>query len=271
MSDDLPNEESIDADLRENRDRLASLLEHIAWRLQEHKDLSAPPEASDLLISLLAILRHVVVQAEAILLLSDTQYAEAATTNVRAMLEAWLDLTYLLHVGDRHLNAQQHEVFAHLEYQRYLLTYESGSEAVAMATARLDEVKSQYPAAYSAVTAPVRTSKNFWSGITRSAMIDEVAKRRPDSPSVRKAFKMLSWDSHGVMAVARDANRVQLEDGSIAAEFGHPLSPQESGAFSAGLAVYFLADAWQEVTSALGVPPHVKRGAGSGFAPRPSA
>jgi len=208
-------------------ERLARLATEIMdWQSSQH--FVVEQSQQDAVIVGLTLLRAMTIQSMAVLALVGSGHAAATGADQRALLEAWLDLRYLLKHGDRVRNAQRFQIFGLLELHRFLKAQGETPDNLAKLQGKLDRQKASMPTVYAEVEAEVAKGTLYWSGLRRLPQLREVAKAWPGGTDALLGFyKLASWEAHHVMVLLRDVE-VKREDDRVELTFGE--SPAATGA-----------------------------------------
>ena len=240
-----------------NGDELESLIAHIETRLDSRFEF--PDSKVDGGAATLGLLRIMLIHAHAIVAISNTPFAEAATANVRVMFEAWVEISTILEPGLEESNARRSVVFGLLEFRDHGDATGRLDEAD---FAKLDEVLRPYRTKYPELVADVevqRTKKDprssqYWTGTSRSVLLAKMEQRGLAS-KLRSVYKMLSWDAHHVIAVALRSKIHANDDGSLETRFGILQPAGEYAEVNRFLAVQTLVKSWFAIATYLGVDP----------------
>lgn len=232
-------------DLSNGVQDLARALEYIRPRAQGRFEL--PDEEAEAAAAALSLLRTMVVHAEANLHLASTPFAEAASANLRAMFEAWIQLRYLLTRPDRREAALRYKIFGLFEFRDYLVTTEADPEDLAVLQ---EEIRTVQRAELGVVEHVERLrsgklggSKYYWTGMGPTALVKEVGKHLGDDDQLVRFYKYASWDAHHVLTTVLDVSQ-RSNGGTPHIQFGPRQPPPEAAAFSCGVAARMLGDAW---------------------------
>ena len=250
--------------------KLERVLEYLRSQLKARIELSDADVES--LAATMALLRVMAAQAEAILILARTSFAEAGGANLRTLFEAWCDLRIILADGDRNENGRRFRIFALLELEDFMRDTASAGDDNAREIETVRRELAHYEAnngdLVAAVKAERRKKSKLWSGKSRTAMLrllNTSSTRRAALPNAEERpvlvdlFKFLSWDSHNIITGILDVT-IDLDDqGETRINFGHRQTQAESGGFNCGLAVLMLMDGWSHFANAFNLPtPKVK-------------
>lgn len=211
--------------------------------------LAIPDQHAETAATLLGLFRGMIVQAEALNVLAETEFAEAGFANRRSMFEAWLQIRYITKcAADHRAAAIKCRIFALVEFRDFLVARRAEATDLAVLDGQVAAMRTKEPAlvgeveALRAGTSP--GNKLYWTGLGPTALIREVQKTIDPSTRLGDYYKFESWDAHQVMSALLDVNLVEAPDG-LHIQFGPRQVPREAAAFSAGMAVYMLVDGWQ--------------------------
>ena len=249
-----------DSELERDAARLDTALAYLQRRLKTRLDF--PDEEVEAVAATMALLRTMVAQAEAIRLLAKSEFAEAGSSNLRTIFEAWCDLRAILGDGDRNANGRRFRVFALLEFRDYIKSQVSESDDQASELADIENELEPYQRSHKDLVAQIEKEREkgakLWSGKTRTAMLRALdaaptasGKTRPeDVPTLVQIFKVLSWESHNILIGVLDVKIDTDEKGETRILFGHRQTQREAGAFNCAMAERMLGDSWMQVQRA---------------------
>lgn len=237
--------------------RLEIVISRVESRVMSR--LTFPDEQVDSAAATIALLRIMLAHAHAVVMVSAQPFAEAGSANVRAMLEAWVDIYSILEPQREEENARRCVIFGLLEFRDHSIAMSALS---ADDLANIDIALSPYAQTHPALVADVelqRTKKDkrnsqYWSGTSRGELIARM-EAKGVATTLRRIYKLLSWDAHHVVAVALQTSIRTTEQGGIEVGF-HPLQLAENtAAFHRELASKMLIKAWLQIAKHLGVDP----------------
>jgi hypothetical protein len=235
--------------------RLEMVISRIESRIMG--SLEFPDEKAASGAATLLLLRIMVAHAHIVAFASTQPFAEASSANVRAMFEAWVEIYSILHPGDPEENARRCIIFGLLEFREQALAVGTLSpEEEAQVESQIVPYREKYPRVVADIEMQ-RTNKDprnshYWTGTSRSELIRRMEERGVAS-TLRRIYKLLSWDAHHVIAVALQTTIRTNELGKIEIDF-HPLQlPEDTGSFNRGLATKMLVKAWFQVATHLGI------------------
>jgi len=256
----------VQPDLEVDVSRLEALLEELRPRLRARVDF--PDDDADAVAATMSLLRAMVVQAEAILALARTNIAEAGSSNLRTMFEAWCDLRYILDEPGRGNNGRRYRVFGLLELRDYLAATATPASSHATELAEVEAALAPYVAQRPALvdaTSVERAAKRPppWAGRNRTRMLRHLTEA-PATPTPAagtteagndNVLRALAWDSRNALQAALDATIDTDDDGQIRLTFRRRRLPAESGAFYCAMATRMLSNAWLKFANAFTVVP----------------
>jgi hypothetical protein len=235
--------------------RLEQVISRIESRIMG--SLEFPDEKASSGAAILLLLRIMVAHAHLVSFASTQAFAEASSANVRAMFEAWVEIYSILHPGDPEENARRCIIFGLLEFREHALAVGTLSpEEEAEVHAQMLPYREKYPELVADIELQ-RTKKDprnphYWTGTSRSELIRRMEERGVGS-TLRRMYKLLSWDAHHVVSVALQTTIRTNEFGKLEINF-HPLQvPEHTGAFNRVLALKMLVKAWFQVATHLGI------------------
>jgi len=236
--------------------KLEAGLAHIEKRLSQNIEFADAD--TDAMAAANALLRVMVAQGEAILVVSRTQFAEGCAPNLRTMFEAWADLVLILGEGDRNENGRRFRLFGLLELRDYALAQRSPEDDFAAELAEIERQLSIYRHRHSALVTAIEDERkkkksNFWSGKSRTAMLKAMDEKNRTKPTLMDTYKVFSWDSHNTVTGILDVTIDEDEGGQIRVNFRHRQTPEETGDFHCAMAESMLGDAWVKYKRAFGL------------------
>lgn len=205
----------------------------------------------------IALMRIMIAHVRAIAIVGATPYAEATGANVRAMMEAWIEIYSVLEPGKEEDSARRSVVFGLFEFRDHSRVTGHLDQAELDS---IDNAIAPYRAKHGAMVADIEAlrsrkdprNRNYWTGTSRSALLERMETRGVAS-TLRSIYKMLSWDAHHIIAPALQSSVQTDSNGDIQVGY-HPLAvPEDTAAFNRYLAVQMLTKAWIQVGNHLSV------------------
>jgi hypothetical protein len=236
--------------IQTQNESLEALLAHLRGELS---DLRIQKADSDLANALFAILRLMLVHAEATRMLAKTPAAEATGANVRAAFEAWIDIRYILSIGDPMENALRNAIFGLLEFGNYARDATTVSAEELQHVAQLVEYyRDKAPSIVAEEEARFTDKRRplYWSGKSRAKMLDLIDAKDPNVISLSRVYRLFSWDAHHVINVALESRQIG-EDGKEGIQIVPKMDPSEVGVFNSAIIARMLGDAWVKICRAL--------------------
>jgi hypothetical protein len=239
----------------EEGNRLEKTITRIEARL--NGTLSFADAKADSAAVTLALLRIMVAHAQSIVTVCATPYAEATGANVRAMMEAWIEIYSILEPGKEEENARRSVVFGLLEFRDHSIATGHLDQAE---LDRINDELASYRAIHGLLVADIealrsgkgKRNRHYWTGKSRSALLKGMEDQGVAS-TLRSIYKMLSWDAHHVIAAALQSSVQTDAKGDIQVSF-HPLAlAEDTAAFNRYLAVQMLVRACLQVGKHLAV------------------
>jgi hypothetical protein len=245
--------------------KLERALDYLRPKLRARIDI--PDSEIEAVAAMMTLMRVMVTQAESILVLARTEFAEAGGSNLRTMFEAWCDIRIILGEGDLNENGRRFRIFGLLEIGDFMRATASArddnAKEIETVEKELAPYEKNYPDLVAAVKAERKKKSKLWSGKTRSSMLhllsksstrEESAPNSSERPALLDMFKFLSWDSHNIVTGVLDVTIDEDERGEIRLNFGHRQTQAESGEFNCGLAALMLSDSWLHFARAFNLP-----------------
>jgi hypothetical protein len=221
------------------RDDLQLAIAEASDRVGVGKQAFVPAENNQDPIALAsALLRKASLQASAVLALSRTEFPESAIPNLRSLLEAMGELSYLSKAAD----PPQEAAVAFLYALGELRDYQSKWGADPARLKALEDELAAKSAGHPLAAAQAAKRGSYWTPKTRTDLIDEAinegitAAGGGDAKGEgRKFYKLLSWDEHHVMGLflVLDVNAGSPTLGQIKRQEA-PHSPETFLPFMAG-------------------------------------
>jgi hypothetical protein len=219
--------------------------------------------------ALMSLFRIIVAHARAILSLAPTDFAEASTSNLRTIFEAWLEVQHIAIQANKAESAARFCIFGLLEMKKSLVAHGATSTTLASLDATILRYRTKYVVAFSETE---QLKGNFWTGSGRKKQIEQfqsanadLIKRRTDAmilaggltvpsggkvPDLIYTYKVLSWDSHSVLAAAIGT---ELDDAAQTFHYTPFMLQPEFGASNCALAAGLVSDAWRCIATAYGL------------------
>lgn len=234
-------------------DTLNAALDFIGERFQAPR-LTVGAHEDDLAAVALALIRVMIVQGEAIAALAATPFAEAAHVNLRALFEAWLDISYLLAPEDRAEQVKRaRKALAHgydsaIKFANEQIPGDTDIESLVRERKRVIDAD---PAAYKELQQV--GDKRFWSGTSRKRLAG-IIESLPAMKGMGLAsfYTLLSFDSHNLIAHIRDVVREE-GDGEVILHHRHFLTATEAGEFYSTVCAKLIASAWEAFARTFGL------------------
>lgn len=203
-------------------DALAGIveLEEAVAQLMRELDVgfSVKDGEADAVEACYAFLRAILLHGQSTIILVRQNRGEAASANVRAMFEAWMQLLFVVTAEDRASTAQRARIFAVLEVLESPFALGTRPELRDIQNRALDKLAADYPDALAdarlqrAGKVQGRSPK-YWTGMSPTALVDLISKRFDMGDVMRTYYKWSSYDAHHVLAVPLGVRRVKHDAG----------------------------------------------------------
>jgi hypothetical protein len=218
------------------RDRLAWLVDALGAHFErDWRPAGVTGHNVGVLMAASAWIRLALSYTKTVHLLIEGDVPDAIGPTERALVELWVDFSYLLEHGDAAENAVRVEIASVLELRAEAMTqgHQVNSEAVEGAERQYERLRRQHPALLASIVADRIARRFHWSGMTRTAIGKAVL-----GPEYKRLYGLLSWEAHAVMTAIRDYH-VDVARGQLTFkpfESTHTLA--ESAAYRVGGIMY---------------------------------
>jgi len=189
-------------------------LERFEWLLIELRRLSGgklevnpqSAEEVELYIAAFGLFRIALDYASGIHKLITSDGVVATGPIQRALHETWIELKYMLEVGDPVRNALKLKISTLFELNDFANenSAKMKQSSVSMMQAQLDDYEKRHPLEYEQVALQRSQRKYHWSGISISRM-EKTVFQHP-------TYKYLSWEAHATLASVRDVKLTKTGD-----------------------------------------------------------
>jgi len=187
-------------------DHLDALIPHLKYRLA---GCNLPDELVEAAGACFSFLRVMLSHAAIVRDTSDKENAEAATANVRAMLEAYAEIYHILQQPDINAAGVRNIIFALLELRDFMTISPVAdfTEDLKHIERKLDHYRSRFNDVVSEVEKlrnPDKGKGQIYASGGRTKLVDATGEDLEDPESPARLYRVLCWDAHHVVTTALD-------------------------------------------------------------------
>jgi hypothetical protein len=209
--------------------------------------IAVPEHRPETAIASLALLRTMIQQCELLIKASEARLAEAASPNLRAMFEAWVQVIYLVKGIAEDTGPIEYRAFALLEFKAYLAYASEDPTDIESIDQEIEDLRSNHPAEVKRVeqlrSSERKGNRNYWTGLGPTALVERANKVLGPEHQLSRLYKFTSWDVHHILTAVLHIAREESAAGPTI-QLGYRQPPEEAAAFNATIAVGMLRQTW---------------------------